>query len=112
MYGWKQFDAHNGFTLAQGTFNAVETVAYLVYLYLVYKHGQQEETQGRGAPDKDMLGSLKALGESRTVYGDMATWVVLLGYSTSFLTFTKTALYWLNEACSGTSNTSVRRIKR
>lgn len=103
MYGFKQWDAHNGFTLAQGSFNAVETVAYGVYLYLVYKYGREEERQGRGAPRRDALGRLKALGDSRTVEGEMAVWVVLLGYSTSFLTFTKTVLYWLNEVFSGKS---------
>lgn len=101
MYGFKQWDAHNGFTLAQASFNAVETGAYGLYLYLVYRYGREEERQGRGAPRRDVLGRLKALGDSRTVEGQMAVWVVLLGYSTSFLTFTKTVLYWLNEVFSG-----------
>ncbi|KAI7088795.1 hypothetical protein KC356_g2943 [Hortaea werneckii] len=104
MYGFKQWDAHNGFTLAQGSFNAVETVAYGFYLYLVCRYGREEERQGRGAPRRDVLGRLKALGDSRTVEGEMAVWVVLLGYSTSFLTFTKTVLYWLNEVFSGFEN--------
>ena len=101
MYGFKAWDAHNGWTLAQGSINAVETTAYLVYLYLVYAYGQQEDTQGRGAPDQHSMGRLRALGESRTVYGRVATWAVLLGYSTAALTFAKTVLYWLNEAFSG-----------
>ena len=101
MYGFKAWDAHNGWTLAQGSINAVETAAYFVYLYLVYAYGQQETTQGRGAPNQDAMGRLKALGESRTVYGRVATWAVLLGYSTAALTFAKTVLYWLNEAFSG-----------
>ncbi|KAK5122255.1 hypothetical protein LTR85_004165 [Meristemomyces frigidus] len=52
VYGFKSYNAHNGWTLAQGSVNAVETAAYFVYLYLVYAYGQQETTQGRGAPDK------------------------------------------------------------
>ncbi|KAI7487479.1 hypothetical protein D0860_04657 [Hortaea werneckii] len=105
MYGFKQWDAHNGFTLAQGSFNAVETVAYGVYLYLVYRYGREEEGRtGRGAPRKEFLGRLRALGKSRTVEGRLAVWVVLLGYSTAFLTFTKTVLYWLNEVFSGFEN--------
>ena len=101
VYGWKSYNAHNGWTSAQGTLNAFETVAYLVYLYLVYTYGQQESTQGRGAPKKKDMGRFRALAESRTVYGRVATWAVLLAYSTSFLTFFKTVLYWLNEAFSG-----------
>ncbi|OTA34670.1 hypothetical protein BTJ68_05299 [Hortaea werneckii EXF-2000] len=89
MYGFPQWEAHNGFTLAQGSFNAVETVAYGVYLYLVYRN---------------LLGRLRGLGDSRTVEGRLAVWVVLLGYSTAFLTFTKTVLYWLNEVFSGFEN--------
>lgn len=112
MYGFKQWDAHNGFTLAQASFNAVETAAYAVYLYLVYRYGREEERQGRGAPRRDMLGRLKALGDSRTVEGELAVWVVLLGYSTSFLTFTKTVLYWLNEVFSGKSRGLLFLLKK
>lgn len=101
VYGFKAWEAHNGWTLAQGSVNAVETVAYLVYLYVVYAYGQQEETQGRGAPDQDTMGRLRGLSESRKVYGRLATGAVLLGYSTAWLTFSKTVLYWLNEAFSG-----------
>lgn len=59
-----------------------------------------------------MLGRLKALGDSRTVEGELAVWVVLLGYSTSFLTFTKTVLYWLNEVFSGKSRGLLFLLKK
>lgn len=103
VYGFKAWDAREGWTAAQGWFNAVETIAYFGYLYLVYTHGRPEKRQGRGAPDKSALGRLRALGESRTIYGKTATWAVLLGYSTALLTFSKTVLYWLREALSGRS---------
>ena len=101
VYGFKAFNAHAGWTAAQGSINALETVAYMVYLYLVYTHGVQEPRQGSGAPDKSVMGQLRALSESRTVDGKMATWAVLLGFSVASLTFWKTVLYWLNEAFSG-----------
>lgn len=101
VYGFKAWDAHNGWTLAQGSVNALETGAYFVYLYLVYAYGQQDATQGRGAPDKDVMGRLKALSESRTVHGSVAAWAVVLAFSTAWLTFSKTVLYWLTEAFSG-----------
>ncbi|KAK5110066.1 hypothetical protein LTR62_006311 [Meristemomyces frigidus] len=104
VYGWKSWDAHNGWTAAQGTFNVFETVAYGVYLYWVYTYGKQEKVQGRGAPDVGTLGRLKALGESRTVHGKIATWAVLVAFSTASLTFFKTVLYWLVEAYSGFDN--------
>lgn len=103
-YGFKAYYAHNGFVLAQGSFNGLETAAYLVYLYLVFQYGRQEERPGRGAPGTGGLaGRFRELGESRTLYGPVATWAVLVGYSTASLTFWKTVLYWLNEAFSGTS---------
>ncbi|KAK3669701.1 hypothetical protein LTR78_010454 [Recurvomyces mirabilis] len=104
IYGSKAWDAHNGFTAAQATLNTFETAAYLVYLYWVYAYGQQEKVQGRGAPDMSTLGRLQALGESRTVHGRVAGWAVLLAFSTASLTFSKTVLYWLNEAFSGFDN--------
>ncbi|TKA23833.1 hypothetical protein B0A50_06968 [Salinomyces thailandicus] len=105
IYGFKAWDARNGFTMAQGTINLFETVAYMVYLYMMYAYGEREEaTQGRGAPDQEELRGWRTLGQSRTVHGDVAVKAVLLGYSTAFLTFTKTVLYWLNEAFSGFDN--------
>ncbi|KAK4895888.1 hypothetical protein LTR27_006059 [Elasticomyces elasticus] len=104
VYGWKSYNEHNGWTAAQGSINAVETAAYLWYLYVVYAHGRQTKRQGRGAPRKEKMGWLESLAESRTVEGNMATWAVLVAYSTAWLTFSKTVLYWLNEAFSGFAN--------
>ncbi len=103
VYGFKAIEQHTGWTAAQGSINALETAAYAVYLYLVYAYGQSERRQGSGAPDKSVMGGLRGLSESRTVYGRMATWAVLLGFSVASLTFWKTVLYWLNEAFSGMS---------
>ena len=101
VYGFKAYEAKNGWTAAQGAVNALETIAYVAYLYLVYTHGEQEPIQGAGAPDKSLMGQLTALSESRTVYGKMATYVTLLGYSAASVTFWKTVLYYLTEAFSG-----------
>lgn len=101
VYGFKAYHAHEGWTAAQGSINALETLAYGVYLYIVYAVGQQEPRQGAGAPDKSTMGRFRALSESRTVYGQVAAAAVLIAYSTAFLTFWKTVLYWLNEAFSG-----------
>jgi len=101
VYGWPSYHSNNGWTAAQGAVNAVETTAYLVYLYLVFAYGQPEATQGRGAPEKSSLGSARVLGESRTLRGKLAATAVLLAYSTSLVTFAKTILYWLIEAFSG-----------
>lgn len=102
VYGFKAYNAHSGWTAAQGSLNVLETVAYAVYLYLVYTHGEVEEgVQGRGAPDKEDMGLLGRLSESRTVYGRMAGWVTVIAYTTAQITFWKTVLYWLLEAYSG-----------
>ena len=101
VYGFKAYNAGTGWTAAQGTLNALETVAYFVYLYLVYSYGEQEPTQGSGAPDRSLMGQFRALSESRTVYGRMAAWTTVLAFTTAQVTFWKTVLYWLNEAFSG-----------
>lgn len=100
-YGFKAFNAGMGWTAAQTWFNVIETFAYVVYLYIVYTYGEQEDRQGAGAPDKSLMGQFRALSESRTVYGKFATYSVFLAYSAASLTFWKTVLYWLNEYLSG-----------
>lgn len=100
-YGFRAWNANLGWTAAQGSVNVIETAGYFVYLYIVYTYGVQEAKQGSGAPDKQLLGPLKGLAESRTVYGKYAAWAALLGYSTAALTFWKTVLFMFNEAFSG-----------
>lgn len=90
IYGWPAYNNHNGFTAAQGSLNVVETVGYMVYLWIVYSYGQQEAIEGRGAPEKSVLGKL---AESRTVYGRMAGIATLLAFSTALMTLSKTVLY-------------------
>ena len=101
MYGFKHYDLGTGWTLAQGTVNALETVAYFTYLYLLYTYGEHEDRQGTGAPDKSVMGRFRTLSEARTVTGKVAAWAVVLGYSTATVTLWKTILYYLNEAFSG-----------
>ena len=105
-YGFKAWDAKSGWTLAQGSLNALETAAYGVYLYLVYVYGEHEGgVQGRGAPGVDEVGKvgggLRGLSESRTVYGKVAGAAVLVAYTAAQVTFWKTVLYWLIELYSG-----------
>lgn len=98
IYGQPAWDAHNGFTAAQGTLNVVETVGYVMYLFLVLK-GDAVAREGRGA--SLWMGWL---GEGRVVRGRLAAWAVVLGLSISVMTVSKTVLYWLNEAFSGFAN--------
>lgn len=100
-YGFRAYNAGIGWTAAQGSVNAVETLVYIAYLYLVYTFGEQEPRQGRGAPDRSTMGQFRALSESRTVTGRIAAWAVLLAYTSAQVTFWKTVLYVLNEAFSG-----------
>lgn len=92
-YSMAALEDRYGWTGAQGFFNALETIAYLVYLYIVYTYGEQEPIQGRGAPSKSFMGQLRGLSESRTVYGRMAAIAVLLGFTTATVTWAKTVLY-------------------
>lgn len=90
IYGWKAFNDHNGFTAAQGTLNVIETVMYLYYAYVVYVYGVQSKAKGRGAPS---LGVVGMLGESRVVSGQVGASAVLVAFSASVMTFSKTVLY-------------------
>jgi hypothetical protein len=104
MYGFKAYNAHEGWTGAQGIINAFETAAYVGYLYIVYTCGEQDTIQGTGAPNKSSMGQLQALSESRTVTGRMAAWATVIAYSAATVTFWKTIIYWLIEACAGEYN--------
>ena len=72
IYGWKAYNSRNGFTGAQATLNAVETLGYIAYLYIVWKKGK---------------------GHRRALHGGWGGLGALIGYTLSVMTLSKTALY-------------------
>ena len=98
MYGWPAWDAHNGFTAAQGLLNLFETIGYGIYLGIVYQQGVEVTSRGRGAPKKlstseRIAESVKRLARARRVTGGDASMATLLGFSVALLTLFKTVLY-------------------
>ncbi|RCI15378.1 hypothetical protein L249_6564 [Ophiocordyceps polyrhachis-furcata BCC 54312] len=69
IYGWKAFNARNGFTAAQGMLNLVESAMYLLYLGLFFR------------------------SPSRRLDGRPAAVAVLVGFSAAVMTLSKTMLY-------------------
>lgn len=76
MYGFKQWNLHNGFTAAQSVMNLVESLLYAAYLGLWYFYAET------GAP-----------GTRKAVRGRPGALAVLLGFSGAVMTVSKTALY-------------------
>ncbi|KAI1097283.1 hypothetical protein F4804DRAFT_328052 [Jackrogersella minutella] len=87
VYGWKSFEAHNGFTSAQGALNSVETAMYFVYLYIYFTSGAA--VKGRA---------------TKVLSGRPAAVAVLTAFSAAVMTLSKTVLYWLQEYFSGFDN--------
>ncbi|KAK2074241.1 hypothetical protein P8C59_008462 [Phyllachora maydis] len=83
MYGFKAWNARNGFTAAQTVLNVVETAMYAVYLALWMRHGRV-----RAAGRKYVTGREGAIAP-------------LLGFTAAVMTLSKTVLYFLNEVFSG-----------
>ncbi|KAK4202157.1 hypothetical protein QBC40DRAFT_277061 [Triangularia verruculosa] len=82
-YGWKQWNAGNGFTAAQSWMNLIETIMYLIYAAIWWSN-------------KDpVTGQIK---------GRKAALAVLCAFASGVMTESKTVLYWLNEACSDFEN--------
>lgn len=86
FYGWPAIEEEEGWTGAQGMLNVVETAMYLVYLWIIYKHGRTEESKsGRGAPD-DVAGRRKLSGRYAAI-------AVVVAFSAAVMTLSKTVLY-------------------
>lgn len=95
IYGWPAFEARNGFTAAQTVMNVAETIGYIYYLAVVYYYGATV-TSGRGAP-KVKKGLLWLLTGEKVVAGKTGAIALLVAYSASVMTLSKTLLYcmWL-----------------
>lgn len=77
IYGWKAFNANNGFTGAQGMLNVLETLMYIYYAVVYY---------GNATP-------VAALGGRKAVVGRKAAIAVLIAFSAAIMTLSKTVLY-------------------
>jgi hypothetical protein len=89
FYGWKSFNEKDGFTNAQSFLNVIETLAYVVYLYMLYTYGKQSKAVGRGAPKKNA----GWLGQQRYIDGREGAIAVMVAYSGAVMTVSKTVLY-------------------
>lgn len=77
VYGWKAFNANNGFTGAQGLLNVFETLMYIYYAVVYYRNA---------AP-------VAALGGRKAVVGRKAAIAVLIAFAAAIMTLSKTVLY-------------------
>lgn len=93
IYGWPAFNARNGFTAAQTVMNLVETAAYLFYLYVVYEYGTSTTLTGRAFQKRGPKGLMWFLREEKVVPGRIGAIALLVAYSASVMTVSKTLLY-------------------
>ena len=72
IYGWPAYSSNNGFTAAQASLNVVETMGYLVYLWVIWMRGS---------------------GSRRSLEGGWGGIACLAGFALSIMTVSKTVLY-------------------
>jgi len=101
VYGWPAWEANEGFAAAQGYLNIIETIGYGLYIMILYNHGTSA-AGGRGVQFGQGVEGWFAGG--RKVQGTAASRAVLIAFSASIMTWSKTLLYFLNEACSNFKN--------
>jgi len=98
VYGFPDWEAHDGFGGAQTVMNLVETLLYIWYLVIVFQSNSGSAKQGRGAPDSSKVGWL---GQGIVLFGEPAAKAVVIALSAALMTLSKTVLYALREWLSG-----------
>ena len=86
FYGWPAIEANDGFTAAQSILNIVETVMYIVYMWIVYAYGFRESDKSGRGTSNPILGKRKIVGKE-------AGLAVLLLWSAAVMTVSKTWIY-------------------
>jgi hypothetical protein len=89
VYGWLAWNKRDGFTAAQASLNAVETVLYGYYLWVVWTRGKEP----RGGQGKGVAWFVGASEEGRRKKVDGAGLAVVLAFASSVMTVSKTLLY-------------------
>lgn len=94
IYGWPAFNARNGFTTAQTLMNLVETAGSLYYLAVIYARGNPVvPSTGRPQQKKAHKGLTWLFTDDKVVPGRTGAIALLVAYSASVMTVSKTALY-------------------
>ncbi|KAI9672744.1 MAG: hypothetical protein M1831_000179 [Alyxoria varia] len=97
-YSAAAWHAGDGFGYAQAILNAIETLGYLTYLWVVYAHGidsgsgKYQKVKGRGAPE-GLMKYAPQLAKARVVRGHCGAMAVIEGFAVSTITVSKTLLY-------------------
>lgn len=92
-YGWPAYKSGHGFPAGQGLMNLFETLGYVFYLSVVYRHGTTATGSGRASTKKVRKGLAWLLFEEKVVVGRVGSRAVLVAFSASVATFSKTVLY-------------------
>jgi hypothetical protein len=109
VYGQPGWDQHDGFGGGQGAVNVIEAVLYGLYLMLVYNHG----VKAAGGSGVQIGSGVKgwASGGVR-VRGSKGNAALLIGFSASLMTLSKTVLYCELTYCVPGANTNRDRSGR
>ncbi|KEF57983.1 uncharacterized protein A1O9_05906 [Exophiala aquamarina CBS 119918] len=95
VYGWPAWDSHSGFTAAQASLNVIETVMYIYYLVVIWRSSAKDLYAFRD------IETLFLGNRQKTVSGPGIATAVLVLFSATVMTISKTVLYWANEYFSG-----------
>lgn len=87
VYGWPAWESRSGFTAAQASLNVVETAMYIYYLIVIWQ-----------SPAKDLYAfrdveTLFLGNRQKTVSGPGIAKAVLVLFSATVMTISKTVLY-------------------
>ncbi|KAI1169773.1 hypothetical protein F4777DRAFT_169525 [Nemania sp. FL0916] len=93
VYGWKAFNAHSGFTGAQGLLNVLETLMYAYYAFVYFRDAVPL-----------IYGGSAGASTKKVMVGRSGATAVLVAFSAAVMTLSKTVLYWLCEYYSGYDN--------
>ncbi|KAK5045481.1 hypothetical protein LTR84_009099 [Exophiala bonariae] len=93
VYGWPAWNSHDGFNAARGFLNLVETLLYLRYLWTVWKKSTSARALFAARNVTEFYG-----GSARTlVSGPEVAAAVLVLWSATVMTLSKSVLYWPQE---------------
>lgn len=92
-YGWPAYNTSQGFPGAQGWMNALETLAYIYYLVVVYRHGYTATKSGRVSQKRHKKDLMWWLKEEKAVPGRVGATALVIAFAAGIATLSKTVLY-------------------
>ncbi|KAK2732886.1 hypothetical protein FQN57_002452 [Myotisia sp. PD_48] len=111
IYGWPAYNAGDGFNAAQSAMNLIESACYVFYLGTIWVKARPVGSREKMQKTHRIASVMSFFAQEQQVDGRAGAVALVVVFSATLMTLSKTVLYHLNEVFSGFNNIGHNDLK-